>query len=491
MRKIFIGILALSIFGLSSCTKTILDVNSPNPNTASTSTPQLTTTVALENVARISQTNYLPLSEWLGFTATNGGFALDQALSSYQLTANSLNGSWQNLYLNIANWNYVRKQAIKSNLPLYEAIADLFEAYDFSCLVDLYNNVPYTDALLNNNDFTPKYDKGSDVYDSCVALINSGLTILKDPATPLTISTAIDNSSIITFKGSLPDLTKWIKFANSLKLRLLINQSQVSSKAAYITSQAGTIDPSVLMGIGDDATADPGYISSSGKLSPYYNLFFSAPGQALDPYKIYHASNYALNFYTSTNDPRLPYFYDKDGNGKYTGNDFGDQSAVNVSPLGTPSLNPTGPSVIMLAAEALFDQAEAIQRGWLSGDAKAVYQSAIEASFTYTGVANPAAAAATYTSQDNADVNWDKATNKIQLIITQKWAALNTISILTVYDDYRRTGFPDVPISIYQGHLPHIPLRLIYPQTEYNLNATNVGAEGTIDPQTNKVFWDQ
>lgn len=491
MKNILIGAIALLLFGLASCTKSILDINSPNPNSASTSTPQLTTSIALENAARISQTNYLPLSEWMGFTATNGGFALDVALNSYQLTSTSLNGSWQNLYLNISNWNYVKLQAQQSNLPLYEAIADLFEAYDFSCLVDLYNDVPFSDALLKNNNFSPKYDKGSDVYDSCVALVNSALTILKDPATATTISTGTDNASIITFKGSLPTLTKWIKFANSLKLRLLINQSQVTSKASYISGQAATIDPAELLGIGDDVTADPGYIASSGKLSPYYNLFFSAPGQALDPYKIYHASNYALNFYTSTDDPRLSFFYDKDKNGKYTGNDFGNESAVDVSPLGTPSLDPTAPSVIMLASEALFDQAEAIQRGWLQGDAKAVYQNAVQASFAYAGLADPAASASVYTSQDNPNVNWDKATDKIKLIITQKWAALNTISILPVYDDYRRTGFPDVPLSIYQGRLANIPLRLIYPQSEYNLNAANVGAEGTINPQTDKVFWDQ
>src|SRR3954447_150686 len=200
MKKIFIGILTITFFGVSSCTKTILDVNSPNPNAASTSTPQLTTPVALENAARISQTAYQPLSEWLGYTATQGGFSLDANLSSYQLTATSYNGNWQSLYLNISNWNYVKNQAQQSNLPLYEAIADLFEAYDFSCLVDLYNNVPYTDALLKNNSFTPKYDKGSDVYDSCVGLINNALTLLNDPATPLTISSSSDNASVITFK---------------------------------------------------------------------------------------------------------------------------------------------------------------------------------------------------------------------------------------------------------------------------------------------------
>lgn len=491
MKKVYIGLVFTLVIGLGSCTKTILDVNSPNPNSASNSTPQLTTPVALENAADISQTNYLPLSEWMGFTATNGGFALDVALNSYQLTSTSLNGSWQNLYLNISNWNYVKTQAEKSNLPVYVAISNLFQAFDFSCLVDLYNNVPYTDALLKNNNFSPKYDKGSDVYDSCVSLINSALIILKDPATAATISTSNDNASIITFKGSLPDLRKWIKFGNSLKLRLLINQSEATSKAAFIKNEAATIDPSMLLGIGDDVTADPGYIASSGKLSPYSNLFFSAPGQALDPYKIYHANNYALDFYNGTNDPRLSYYYDEDGSGNYSGNDFGDPNADNVSALGARSIQFTKPSVIMLSAEALFDQAEAIQRGWLAGNAMNVYQQAIVASFTYAGVPNPVTAAKTYTSQDNANTNWTVATDKIKLIITQKWAALNTTSILPVYNDYRRTGFPKVPISIYPGHLPNVPLRLIYPQSEYNLNAANVGTQGSINPQTDKVFWDQ
>ncbi len=489
MKKTIIGVIVILVAGLSGCVKSILDINSPNPNQASFSTPQLTTPLALENAARISQTNYLPFSQWLGITATNGGFALDDALNSYQLTSSSLNGAWQNLYLNISNWNYIKQQALQSNLPLYVAIANLYEAYDFSCLVDQFNDVPYSDALLKNNNFLPTYDKGSDVYDSCVVLINNAITLLKDPATALTISKGPDNQAIITFKESLPDLTPWIRFANSLKLRLLINQSQVSSKAAYIKTEVGKID--MLLGVGEDVTADPGYLASSGKLNPYYGLFFSSPGQALDPYKIYHANKYAINFYTTTNDPRISYFYDVDGSGNYSGNDFGDQSAVVVSELGAPSLDPTAPSVLMLSSEALFDQAEAIQRGWISGDAKAVYLSAIEASFNYTGVPDTLTTAAEYASQDNANTNWDLATDKIKLIITQKWASINTTSVLTVYDDYRRTGFPEVPLSIYSGHLAHIPYRLIYPQAEYSLNAANVGAEGTIDPQTDKVFWDQ
>ena len=492
MNKTLLFILVAALC-TASCTKTILDVNNTNPNSASSSTPQLTTTLALENVARINQTAYLPLSEWLGYTATNGGFALDQQLSTYQLTSQSLNGSWQALYLNISNWNYVKKQALLIDKPFYVALSNLFQAYDFSCLVDLYNNVPYSDALLKNNNNRPIYDNGSIVYDSCVDLINEALVILKDTVTLRTISPSNDNTNVITFKGSLPDLTKWIRFANSLKLRLLINQSEVSSKASYIQAQLATIDPSMLLQVGDDVTADPGYIASAGKLSPFYGQFFSAPGQSQDAYKIYHASNYALDFYDGTGDPRISYFYQPDNNGNYGGNDFGDPSAGSASALGDASLDPTAPSLIMSAAEALFDQTEAIQRGWLPGNVKETYQNAVRASFMFTKVPNADTEAMAYVNQDNPDANWDLVSqnDKLQFIITQKWASLNVQGILRAYDDYRRTGFPDVPLSIYEGHLPRIPLRLIYPQNEYNLNSENVNAEGKIDPQTSKVFWDQ
>lgn len=490
MKKIFLYISAVSLLTLGSCTKSILDINE-NPNSATNSTPQLTIPLALENAARITQTSYPNFGMWMGYTAINGGFALGFEANSYDLTTNFMAGTWDNLYINIANFNYVEKKAVEQGLPLYEAIAKLMQAYDYSCLVDLYNNVPYSDAMLKNGEqnISPKYDKGSDVYDSCIVQINQAITLLNDPATEASISKATDNFRIITFKGSLPDLTLWKKFANSLKLRLLINQSE-AGKDQYIKAEVAKIDPALLLGVGEDVLADPGYLNSAGKLSPYYGSFFTNPGEAGDFYKMYHGNNYGVNFYVNNNDPRVSFFYDEQ-DGSYTGNDFGDQTADDVSPLGEPSLNPTAPSIIMTSAEALFDKAEAIQRGWIQGDAMQAYFDGIRTSFKYSGVKDFDAAATTYTAADNENVNWSKATNKIKLIITQKWAALNQLTLLTVYNDYRRTGFPVVPISKYSGHKPKVPLRILYPQSEYNKNAENVEAEGSIDPQTSKVFWDK
>ena len=480
----------LLIFSMGCGKDRILNIND-DPNSATYSTAQLTIPLAIEGAGRTLQSSYNDMGMWLGYTANNNGFALSQAANSYDITANYGQGLWDAYYLNIKQFDYVEKKAVEGNFPLYQAVAKLFMAYDYACLVDIYNNVPFSDALLKGNSFTPKYDDGSAVYDSCVQMINDAIAILKTPATEATVSEATDNFRIIMFKGSLPDLSMWIKFANSLKLKLLVTQSKVSEKSAYLQTQAAQIDPNELLGVGDDALIDPGYLSAKGKTNPFYGNFFNAPGEAGDNYKIYHANNYALDFYNSTNDPRISYFYDKMSNGTYVGNNFGNETPVQASAIGAKRLVATDPVNFMTAAEALFTQAEAIQLGWISGNAKSVYEQGVKASFNLIGVSKLDSTAQAYCAQDDANTNWDKATDKIKLIITQKWAALNYTNNLAVYNDYRRTGFPQVPRSIYTGAKAKVPLRFIYPQTEYNKNAANVKAQGTIDPQTSTVFWDK
>lgn len=97
-------------------------------------------------------------------------------------------------------------------------------------------------------------------------------------------------------------------------------------------------------------------------------------------------------------------------------------------------------------------------------------------------------------------------------IISQKWFALNGINTLEVWNDYRRVGYNQVVTSssvndrfVYgagvgydpgpaisvspQNTSTKIPTRYLYPQTEYNYNAANVGAQGSVD-RYSRVFWD-
>jgi hypothetical protein len=98
-------------------------------------------------------------------------------------------------------------------------------------------------------------------------------------------------------------------------------------------------------------------------------------------------------------------------------------------------------------------------------------------------------ATALYTS-GLVDADWTASPNKIEAIITQKWAALNGINWVEAWTDYRRLGIPNLPISSAPSHVePEIPVRYLYPQTEYNTNA-NTPALPANAQFTAKIFWD-
>ena len=85
-------------------------------------------------------------------------------------------------------------------------------------------------------------------------------------------------------------------------------------------------------------------------------------------------------------------------------------------------------------------------------------------------------------------------------ILSQKWFAMNSIAPYETWTDFRRTG---IVYGIGSGYdagptlsvdpnrtKTSIPVRLFYPQNEYNYNATNVGKEGTLNVFTGRLFWD-
>jgi len=68
---------------------------------------------------------------------------------------------------------------------------------------------------------------------------------------------------------------------------------------------------------------------------------------------------------------------------------------------------------------------------------------------------------------------------------------MNGIDILAAYNDFRRTGFPAVPLSTDANSKGKVPVRIFYPQRETLLNNANVVAQGNVDVFTSTVFWDK
>ena len=156
--------------------------------------------------------------------------------------------------------------ADSDNKKFLKGPAKVMKAMVFQQLVDMYGNVPYTDALKGGAVLAPKFDDQKAVYESLITLLDEAIVDLKANA-----FTGAFTSSDIVFKGNT---TKWTQFANSIKMRILIRQAKVSGRDAYIKTEINKI---VTQGSGflageDVGVGGPGfYLSTAGKLNPAYD----------------------------------------------------------------------------------------------------------------------------------------------------------------------------------------------------------------------------
>jgi len=490
LKRILIMCFVIGAF--SSCKKQLLDINtSPNDPTTASASPDLVLSNALNITAGIydnptnGNNNFVWSGLWLGHIAYSGNYAIATENVSYNLTNSFAAGTWDNIYDNIEDYDFVEKKGVETGNSFYRAIGMLMKAYNFETLVDLYNNVAYSQALQGTGNSTPAYDDGKTIYADLSKKIDTATAIFKTSATANTIS------GDIMFGG---DASKWVRFANTVKLGLLLKQSEVNGAAAK--TEAGAISGGYLT---NDATVNPGYLNSSGKTNPFWGSNINTAGTYTQT--LYRGGEYAIEFFKTNNDTfRLRKFYTPIGGisdtslSKYAGNLFGDQGVPNsqTSQIGSGVLKSFSQSaIVMLAAESYFLQAEAALRGWISGPADSLYKLGVEKSFLYLGLTS-AKAQAYYSQAGNKQTTWDDANGfqeQLALIIRQKWAAETWINEFVPDNDYRRLHLPaDIPLSTSPYSTGIFPKRLMYPQREINVNSASVAAQGNITPGT-KVWW--
>ncbi len=497
MKKLLILLTVLLVLG-TSCGKDFLSVNEFNPNQASAVPANLILPAALNTTSRIMTLpgNYTFVYMWYGLMSVSGGYSQPVALTQYNLLNSSYQGNWSNSYVNLQNYDYIEKNSATDKLKPYKAIAKIMKVLVYQNLVDIYGNIPYTEALRSGDGILkPKYDDQQAVYEDLVLQLDAAMELIT--SAPADAEEVGDYD--IIYHG---DMSMWWKFANTLKLRILVNQSGMTGRTAYISSAIATTAHSAAdyISVGEGAMLNPGYVQSSGKMNPFWETFYKQDGsQQADGLGYFVAGQDACDFLTTNNDPRKLRFFQPSTAGGTTvkGNYFG---ATVLEPV--PTTSKLGPGMlqaynqsapIMTDFESLFLQAEAVQRGILTGDAEALYESAVTQSIIYMGgPSGNAASAATYLAQTGKPlVNFELAPNKLSAILTQKWCALNGISPMTIWTDYRRTGYPDF---IHWSQDPAKlnatpPVRLLYPQTEISTNNDNVLLQGDINLFTSKIFW--
>jgi hypothetical protein len=280
---------------------------------------------------------------------------------------------------------------------------------------------------------------------------------------------------------------------------MLINQADMAGRSAYITAALATTPHTGANYIveGEGAWNNPGYTQSAGKMNPYWENFYKQDGsQQADGLGYYVAGQDACDFLNTTNDPRKLRMFQAYAGTSIQGNYFG--ALILNLPSVTSKLGPglltafNQSAALMTESESLFLQAEAVARGLIVGNDSNLYKAGVTQSIIHEG--GTSTAATSYLKQLIANVHYDASSPaeiKIKQILTQKWIAANGLVVSSVWTDYRRKGYPNFlhfsQDAARGNDTP--PVRLLYPQSEIDVNNENVLLQGTINLFTSKIFW--
>lgn len=427
----------------------------------------------------------------------------------------------------------MEKEAAKAsgdNNP-YSALAKFFKAYFFVKMSLKVGDLPMTDALKGLDNTKPKYDTQKDIF-------KQSLQLLEDANTQLASLIASSNTALLGDfyyqekisggKDPLTALKQWQKTVNTFKLRVLIELSK----------KAGDTDLNVKQKFTDvlnNPAKYPVMNDLSDNLEYVYNDAFNQypnnkNNYGNDALRLCVAATW-LNTLAGLNDLRamkvaepargLGYSdtsyqsFVGGSNGSPTSNLGGDVVAFKISAIGRKRYYDgfKGENTFIIGyPEMCFNIAEAINRGWVSGDADSWYQKGIKAMFAFYGVndgANTVSFLKTtapgvyvdynitfnysdYFAQPAVSYAGNNATGLNQ-ILTQRYLSLARNSGMEAYYQWRRTGVPVFATGSGVGNGGVIPLRYQYPTSELSTNKDNytaaVQSQYSGNDNINGVMW--
>lgn len=526
---------ALLVAGLSACTK-----NFERYNTNNTGVTEDQLTGDFNNLGL-----YLKSAQMAIYNFSGGGdpnsFQVQQNLnadcfSGYFMSPNPFGGNTNMNYGLVSGWNgeaykvgylsvmspiaKLRQTGIENTYPAVWAVAQIVQVTAMSRVTDVYGPIPYSHA---GEAGTVPYDSQQDIYKRFFLELDSASKLLR---------TQISNGTTLPFDFGSFDLvyngnfTQWLKFANSLRLRLAIRVAKADQTMAK-TEGEKALDP-----------ANGGVLTDNAD-----NMNVKVTGNFTNPL-VFLALNWAdtrVNaavqcFLTGFNDPRISKYMDKSTDttfpaqyigirsGMLTGanvkTDYVGYSSINTNNGTTPSFNLKTPVQLMTAAEVYFLRAEAVLNHWANagGSIQQLYEQGITTSMAQWKV-DPAGYLNNDTSRpapskdpklhdsipnpSTITIKWNDAASdnvKLERIITQKWLAMFPEG-QEAWTEFRRTGYPKLFPVVHNNSGGVISSsiqirRLPYPQNEYSTNPATV-AEGVKllgpggDNGNTRLWWDK
>jgi len=393
-------------------------------------------------------------------------------------TRNIPQGWWSRMYRDVLVDLKEAQRLIPSDINITDegqrknqiAISDVMQVFTYSVLVNTFGNVPYTEALDPTNLF-PKYDDAKSIYDALFTRLDADIAAMNAS------SAGFSATSDLVYGGSV---AKWIKFANSLKMKLGMMVADVDAAKAKTAVEAA--DAGAFQSASDNALF--AYLKTTPNTNPIWVDLVQSNRQD------FVAANTLIDKLKALSDPRLSLYFKPNDAGQYvvgklgTNNTFSDYAKVadKVTAQDYPAL-------LLDYVEIEFYRAEAKERGFnVAGTAEQHYNNAIRASILYWG--GTSIQADTYLGQ--TAVAYTTATgNYKEKIGTQKWIALQNRGY-EGWTEYRRLDFPVLvaPTTAKSG----FPNRFTYPtneQTLNNANYTEAAAKMGGDKVESKIFWDK
>jgi hypothetical protein len=355
------------------------------------------------------------------------------------------------------------------------AVTEIISVFAFQREVDIFGNVPYSQALDPEN-ISPAYDDAKSIYEDLFVRLDAAIA-------------DIDLGSNGFAEGDLiynGDMSKWLIFANSLKLKLAIGVADVADFHSD-TIAAAAVTGGVMTSSADNATFP--YLSTSPNTNPVYtNLVASGRHDWV-------AANTIVDIMDSVlQDPRVPlYFDDNLGTGIYKGGPYGKPNSYSAYTHITSTIQePDYRGLLMSYSEVQFYLAEAAARGWsVGGTAESFYNAGITASIVddWGGTVTDAAVYLAQPTVAYATAGGASATFR-EKIGVQSWIASYDRGLLG-WTTWRRLDAPDFNLPVQTGNA--VPLRFTYPVTEQTLNGGNYSSAAAAiggDAQATSLFWD-
>lgn len=498
MKKIFSIVLLAAICCTTGCKKSFESLQN-DPNRATSVPAGLILNGVLSD---IYQSPFSPTQRWNQFYACNYAYYGDQ-----QYTWSGVSFGTYNTLKNVVK---MEEEAIKGTPApnAYTALGKFFRAYLFYNLTMQTGDIPVSEALKSLANIAPKYDTQKEVFKQILVLLEQANN---------------DMAVVITKGGYLlsndfyynNDLNKWRKAANSFKLRVLIQLSKYDADADLNIKQkfAETITNASKYPVFTNMEDNMQYVYNA-----QYNKYPTNPESFGFDVARYNMTSTYLNTLVTLKDPRTFYVAEPAAalvaagaapnsfaafTGAGSGEDLANMSAD--AGLGKYSFinrkryysTYTAENCIQIGyAELCFNMAEAINRGWVTGNAEEWYTRGIQSSIGFYGIVNGTNTVTfqkpggTLSDYNNYTITYDWATyyalplvkyagnnaTGLNQILTQKYLAFYQNSGWEAYYNWRRTGVPAFNTGAGTGNSNRIALRFQYPVAEKAINAANVNS---------------